>query len=267
MSEVGVPCCKVRCMRSCGEENSLCRTCGKFGCLKAKTSLRKKLFTSACIASVVALVLQIVIACGTSTSNNVIKNVAWSTFDVEDTNVTANLYVAARRYVVELDGTTQGISTLSNGTLSEPGTYGMNWDEESCTTRFNGEKYCNKCKDASTGQITSTYTGLLSSLGQIKFDVQRRTYETDYNCQKTFGIITGVVDILMNIITVSSFYKSCVDPTNSNFADVDGELGVGMQCLIVSTIIKFFDTAVHIMIPSPVERTNKRIEDRSVALA
>ena len=168
--------------------------------------------------------------------------------------------------MVELDGTTQGISTLSNGTLSEPGTYGMNWDEESCTTRFGGD--CNECKDASTGQIMSTYTGLLSTIGQIKFDVQRRTYETDYNCQKTFGIITGVVGILMNIITISSFYQSCVDPTNkSKFEYVDGELGVGMQCLIVSTIIKLFDTVIHVMVPSPVERTNKRIEDKSVALA
>ena len=175
--------------------------------------------------------------------------------------MTANLYIAARRYVLELDGT--GISAFSNGVLSDSGTHGMNWDEVSCISRFNGHAYCEKCKDASTSQVTSTYTGLLSGLGQIVSDWHRRTYEMDYNCQKTFGIIAGVVGIVMNIITVVSFYKSCVDPANSNFVldfEIDGRLGVGMSCLIASTIIKFLDTAVHITIPTPVERTSTKVE-------
>ena len=75
VSDIGVPCCKVRCLRSCGEENELCRKCGRYGVFEAKTRWRKTLFTATCIASIFALILQIVIACGTSTSNNVVKNV------------------------------------------------------------------------------------------------------------------------------------------------------------------------------------------------
>jgi hypothetical protein len=263
---IGVPCCKVKCLRTCGEENGVCRRLGTCGCLNADTPMRNKLFTVSVLVSIVAFVLQILIVCGTSTSNNLVKSVAWSTIDFENQNLTANLYIAAKHYVVELDG--NEIGTLTNGKFNTSGTYGMDWDDASCNSNFNGDKYCEACKDASTGQVLSTYTGLLSGLGQISSSWTRRVYEKDYNCQKVLGVFTGILGILMNIVAVSSFYDSCVAPAKNHFygMDADASLGPGMQCLVVSTIIKFYDVLVHIAVPTPVERTNATVQLKSVPL-
>lgn len=87
-------------------------------------------------------------------------------------------------------------------------------------------------------------------------DMTRMKYATDYNCQKVFGILTGIIGIASNFAAISLFETACVDAINDNFPYLSSNvgLGLGMQCLVASTAIKVFDTVVHALVPSPSER-------------
>lgn len=232
IEEAGPPCCKLSPFRLCCEVNPLCKLCGKIGCVDAKTPSRNPIFYALTGLSVLALILQIVLVCGTSTDYDTLKNSNWA----EGKTVAGkDIYMGAKAYVVD-------------GNVKE-------WESTQCTIDVgSGSTVCEDCKDTVDGTITSTYTGLIASVGQILTDYHRSMYENDLNFHKTMAVITGIVGILTNIITISTFYDSCV----SNFDDLaiidHFDLGPGMVCLIVSTIIKGFNVVVHAVIPTPEER-------------
>lgn len=238
VEEAGPPCCKVSCLRSCGEENCICRCLGRCGILSEDTSLRKGLFTLTFLLSVLALGLQIIIVVGTTENASNIQTFPWSTgsftFSVSnkvDVDIGANMIVFG----------------FSNGTDVDE-----TFDSNTCQHAIqNNSTYCKDCKDAANGQVTSSYTGLISGLGQISTNWKRRSYKHDINCQKVLGTVTGFVGVVSNLITVSSFTAACVTNINDAFEDADFMLGSGMICLVVSTIIKAIDTAVNIAVPTP----------------
>eukprot|EP00940_MAST-03C_sp_MAST-3C-sp2_P000646 g646.t1 len=194
-------------------------------------------------------------------TNGIVQIFAWGkgSLDLKSDLPEVDLYIGANRYVVDIiEGDAAAISEATSGSIDEgAGVYGMNWDdEEACSRQFNGSTYCEDCKDVVLGQVTSAYTGLLSSFGQVMADVTRRNFETDYNCQKTMGIVTGIVGIASNIYAIMLFKTTCVDSINDNFPGLESDiaLGFGMQALIASTVIKVVDTMAHVIVPTPEER-------------
>lgn len=229
-------CCKIRCCRRSLEENVCCRTMGKCGVIDARSNkTRRAVFGIATFLSIVSLLLRAFMCIGTSEEAGAVETFSWAYGDLKAEQVDVDVYLGANILV---------FSTPNNTVVTH-------WDDVACNNT-----YCDDCKKASHGQVAGTYFSILGGIGQIATDFTRYRYATDYNCQKTAGMISGLIGILSNIGILSAFQSACVSSVNDNLTalETDVQMGPGMIFLLVSTGIAFLDICAHAIVPTPEER-------------
>jgi len=91
---------------------------------------------------------------------------------------------------------------------------------------------------------------------QYHKDLQRSTPEGDLNCQKFFGIVTGIIGFSTTIAAILSYTQDCRDNLPDRFLntdeEIDYELGPALICLIIATFLKIIDLIVHVIMPVPI---------------
>eukprot|EP00940_MAST-03C_sp_MAST-3C-sp2_P002510 g2510.t1 len=210
--------------------------------------MRYRTFLALTIFSLVALAFQVIIILGTTHSNSNVEKFSWArgTWATNGGETAFDMFVGSQRVLVKGENA-QGTPVLLS----------RDWeDTANCSQIFESAEVCTDCEDAASSQTTSAYTGIVAGLGQLHADWSRRSYAADFNCVKFVAMLSGFVGILTNIIAIGTFYSSCVrgveDASSTVFEVKDMTLGPGMILLVLSTLIKVANTAVHAAYPTPI---------------
>merc|ERR1712048_1182661 len=111
---------------------------------------------------------------------------------------------------------------------------------------------------AATCLLVSSITAVLSKLGQLTTDVQRSVPMGDMNCQKAFGVATGILMTAMSLNSWLVYVDKCYtafDGTTQTMHGGDGipgftaeftaAYGPGIVIMILMTIAAFPDGILH----------------------
>jgi hypothetical protein len=250
------------------------------------------------LLNAVALILTIIAAVGLTTDPQTLQLAPWIKgncfIDERTRDVAAHVYIGVNmRYDIvncaTLDPSLQApcqARMVTRRFKKIDGRYekAINWvDEDACdyppVLATNGSvmfeeditqrELCEHCKD----NLLPAYSVILSIISQLPTmttNLQRTTLFGDANCQKTMGIVTNIVTLITSMIALLEFRRACyvaiVNSTNAGMPesivvfDVEWEMGLGFRCLMIATIIKVFDAASHVFVPSPRGKQTKPVK-------
>lgn len=205
---------------------------------------RSQLMFVAFWVSLVSLVLLCVSFASLSYSPSVIEDTAWVIGRAQSIDQTAanaieiTWYFGLRLVSIDCKG---------GGCPSETS---FKWDSLECNS-----SYCHDCRDVSSATITTAFFGLITAYPQITTDLQRSAVGGDLNCQKYFGILTGLVGTISNLAAMLTYLQGCYHnfPSNYDGVSINYRLGPSFYCMLIATIFKLFDVWVHLIVPVPAE--------------
>jgi len=115
---------------------------------------------------------------------------------------------------------------------------------------------CTECRTAATTTIGVLIMSLVSSVLQLKSDLQRLRRQNDHNCAKVWAIAMGINVTVNQVIALAAFKKGCVDSL-----PVGLSLGVGWYFLLIAVTLKCAVIVIHILVPAPRARWAEDAEE------
>lgn len=178
--------------------------------------------------SVAGLIFLIAGICATSTNNTTIMRTAWAVGSGKG-DTPGRVFVGLVRVVYKANGDVNGID-ISDVDCDELG------------------DACDSCVDAVSSILPTAILGVITQLPQILTDLQRSTSRGDRNCQKVFGVVTGIFGCVTTIIALSEFGQSCwrIDADRFNM-----QPGPGFILTVLATLLKVVDVFCHLVLPMP----------------
>jgi len=252
------------------ESNFVCRSCGRLG-LQAARDFRKPLMISAAAVNFLGCILSIFAAVGLASSYGGLMFGHWVYGEITIVDMPLKMYlgVSSRVFVVEC-ASDDCISFLSGTDFTDEGDNIYAKEEDiTCSNSFGSDAImdmCEECKENLYAEST-LILGIITYWPTILTDFQRSTEFGDVNCQKFFGIFTGLLSTFMSLSAISAYADACYSslPTSVD-VDVDGvitytglidiswSMGGCFGCLIAATFLKLIDVAIHIIVPTPPSR-------------
>lgn len=244
------PCCSVGWMRSFAETNAFCRKVAGVPDLKLAPIWRGRIMGFAAAVSFICVILQAVPLFSLSTSADTLADVSWThgegTVFVNGSRVRGiDLYVGMRAYSVHPDG----LDAQSR-----------EWDDVDCETTVGAEE-CDDCLETVAATVSTVPLSFLTSFAQLATDVQRSTPAGDLNCQRFFGIFTGILGLATGLISLATYGAGCrANLPRSITVDNDGSdvevalsyaYGPSFWCLLVATCCKLIDVICHLLVVTP----------------
>jgi len=225
-------------------ENSCCISIGKWGTEWGKKNRSPIFFWAFWVSFVSWILLAATLAC-VSTSSSSVKAVPFFegsiTVTVPATQIESsfNFYAGLNRIVVE---------DCNLGALCPPES--QSWDSVSCSQYFTN---CDECKDASVGSVSMVILSFITQLPQITGDLGRSMEKYDLHCQKTMGILTGILGLFSTLAALNSFADTCFRSLDSSvgYITLDKHPGAAFILLLIATIFKLFDIWAHVIVPVP----------------
>jgi hypothetical protein len=133
---------------------------------------------------------------------------------------------------------------------------------------FASEANIGKCETcvavANSLQFAAIFT-LLPQLGQITTDVQRSTRAGDVNCQKVWGIVTGIVGFASAVFSLSGFRYACWDIADNHTMLYTMYPGPGWILTFIVVVLKNYDLVLHVAMPVPLAVSEVARYERAVA--
>jgi len=132
------------------------------------------------------------------------------------------------------------------------------WDFASAQS-FNGEA-CSMCRSTAMASVSFVIMGVLTQIPQMTTDLQRSTRFGDVNCQATMGAITGFTGAYSTLASLGTFSQSCWrNFPGQSFAgkNIHWTPGPALICLVIATLLKFWDAISHLLVPTPLARQVK----------
>lgn len=200
------------------------------------------------VSSFVGTVLLCIACASVSYNPGVVKNTPWAllTVDVDGADADLTTYMGLRKYVTVCDG-----NDCAETQVSE------RWSTSDCDRADDDgfSDFCNDCKDASAGTVSTAIMSLITNIPQMTTDLQRSIVGGDVNCQKFMGMATGILGTITTLSAISEWKAGCYDsiPDHLDGSDVDISFGAAFYCIVFATILKVFDTICHFLIPMPKE--------------
>mmetsp|Transcript_33705 Transcript_33705/g.54273 ORF Transcript_33705/g.54273 Transcript_33705/m.54273 type:complete len:222 (-) Transcript_33705:395-1060(-) len=193
----------------------------------------------AAFLSFTGIILQTIPVVAISEDREPRKSAAWITADATVNGTEGKLWLALSG--IELDQFEEIRS--------------VDWDSNTCSVTIDQDA-CEKCRDASESSYSTALLSLITAVPQFLTDIQRSTPEGDLNCQKFFGIATGIIGFFGTITAITSYIQDCRDNLPDRFAgtdeEIDYDLDPALVCLTIATFLKVIDVIVHAMMPVPV---------------
>jgi len=128
---------------------------------------------------------------------------------------------------------------------------------------------CQNCATLATGLAASTVGGIMGRVGQFTTDFTRSRKDMDINCQKVFGVVTGIFTSLMTLYSLAGFTDACVTSMPSAYIGPNGNVinlsttwGPGN---IITALISFWailDGVLHLLVPVPEDAAEPGYIDR-----
>jgi len=192
---------------------------------------------TAAFLSFTALILQVIPVIGISEEEGPRREAAWIKANTKINGTETNLFFSLSGVMFDQGGTVTNID----------------WSAEACDQNIDPGA-CNDCKDASQASYSTAILSLITAVPQFLTDLQRSTEAGDLNCQKMFGIVTGIVGFITTLNSILIYLNSCRDSlptTNADGENVEYVFGASIICLTLATFMKWIDVFVHIIMPVP----------------
>uniref|UniRef100_A0A6U3A1P7 Uncharacterized protein n=2 Tax=Lotharella globosa TaxID=91324 RepID=A0A6U3A1P7_9EUKA len=106
---------------------------------------------------------------------------------------------------------------------------------------------------------------LITSIPQLTTDVQRSHPEGDLNCQKVFGVVTGILGFVTTLAAINTFVGDCqrnLTSTDPNGGHITYTFGPSLILLTLATFAKLLDVTIHLILPLPPPSEKENIELR-----
>ena len=230
------------------EHSHFFRGCGKLGFGLAE-SARTPIMCSAFIASLVSWIMMIFSALALADSMEPIQKFGWAkaTFDAPGVKLDLDLGIKALAV------------TAYNKTSMVMRERVTAWDDDACGNAASTEMEaaCNECKDQLDSSVSFILLSIITQFVQLTTDLQRGTQFGDVNCQKTFGIATGIFGCVSGVSSMVSFANSCWSglPTrltiNGVKVEAEWKRGSGWMLMLLATGLKCYDAVCHLIVPTP----------------
>lgn len=224
-----------------------CRLIARVG-IPAFDQSRKPVMTISLCLSVIGLALRIVAVTGLSSAT--VRGVPWAVGEVTG-NEDMDIYINLEGMLFERHS--PGIQNRTVGEVE------ISWGDGGCDQAFTQERrdYCSGCEEAALGSVTMAITSCIATLASINKDLARMKRETDYNCNKSFAVVVGLITSVMQLSSIFGFQTSCVDelPTDiDSNTTLDFSLGAGSICFVIAVVCKLLTVILHLLVPTPSAR-------------
>jgi hypothetical protein len=265
-------------LRGCVEQNIVCETAGRVGCVPAEsTKMRRFLFAFGLFANIISFVLTIFGMMAASEDFERLQKTSFSSGTVTVNNISTN--EVATEITIDI-----GMRAVAFDNPVTVGEQVYNFDEF-CDltelTRYLDEDQCNSCGDVSSGLMTTLVISLIAILPSLTTDFTRQYPNYDLNCQKFVGCFISTFSLIMSLSTYlgyesqcfESFYdgsiyydadfKALDDDTGAMYEAVfDWKAGNGLLLLFGATFIKVIDIIANLIVPTPtITRDHKEQEE------
>jgi hypothetical protein len=221
------PCCAIDCCKSSCETTGFCEKLGKIG-FKSVEENRAKVMYLASFLSFLSIIFCIVAVTSISTVGENVKNTCWTYGQTSS----VNFYVGLEAIVIDADGMDDLV---------------LKWDDALCN-----EPYCDDCKEATSGSVTTAIMSLITCIPTLATDLQRSTRKGDLNCQKFMALFTGFVGTISTLVALSTYADGCfrnLPDKDASGDDINWGLGPGFSMLLIATFLKPLDMIFHMLLP------------------
>lgn len=203
---------------------------------------------------------------GLSTKGSDIKNSSWAYTDVSSYGTVWAGLAGVHTEIEFTDDNGDKYSFTETHKWSEAcddfNDQGFDYDQEK-------KDNCDSCASLATGMQTSTIGGILGRVGQLTTDFTRSRKDMDVNCQKVFGVVTGIFTSFMTLSSLSGFTDACITSMPGSFMGPNGDTislsstwGPGN---IITALISFWaicDGILHLLVPVPEDGAEPGYIDR-----
>lgn len=243
----------------CADDWFPCRLMGYIG-LPYFEQHRKPLMWFSGLLAVITTVLAISAACSLSTDTGTMKNTAWSLGSME--------------FAETYSGLSGIILVPKEGAPSIAREINIRWDSEDCDRLLGVSGTCEDCRDASSSAATTAIMSCLAIIPKIKSSIERYTQKGDHACAKLISVVAGIYGCITALSAISAFVDNCTynlpgkgrkhTSSSAEFsAEVDYELGPGLNTLIACVVLSTFNTVLHLLLPSPGRRDRIPVREGS----
>lgn len=122
--------------------------------------------------------------------------------------------------------------------------------------------FCISCKDSAASFGTAMILAVVTCLPTIQTDIQRAYRKYDLNCQKFLAVFVGGLFSCVNTLaSFAGFLQVCKKglprrPFSTGYSSIpdlhaEWSIGIGLSLLIVATLFKLVDAAIHCVIKTP----------------
>jgi len=300
------PCIRSRCFRGWMEHSVVARNVGKVGfalceqrarpahdneegVLCRHTDVSRKcltgrgaILTLSCLVSLVAWAFTIFACAGLTSSRSVLSNTHWVRANVDDGS--AKVYIGLSHVGVDRSNSGPGVSLPSYSQVRLDNTCGegiafvsKTYDDQLALMADSGDLFydgdCARCKNAAEAAVSLAVSSAITQVFQMTTALQRTTRYGDLNCQKLFGIATGIYGFFSTLESLRGFRRNCglqddlppwgrstnvkvvvVDAAgNETEGKVDVKMlpGLAFTLLFVAVVLKAFDVFCHLIVPTP----------------
>lgn len=186
------------------EQNACCEGYGKIGAFPHDHGCsRIWLMRKSLLVHLGGLILSILACLAITSDPTMLKNFAFSSGAVTGSIAERTL----QRVEMYIGLTSVHVDDAYFG----PRTYGL---DELCTFENVGIPLtslsdCHTCSDASRGLVLTVILGVITYIPSMASNINRAYYNYDVNCQKVFGTLVALLNMLMSLYTWKGYANKC----------------------------------------------------------
>jgi hypothetical protein len=251
------------------EMNAVMEWVGKIGCFDPESvGIRRFVFGNALVSNLFGFILTFYACFAISNDYSVLKAASFTMGRIDFTKNThepIEVYIGLRS--IAISNPMQGNSSLVDG-ITVPFSDLCEYMETNQFLRHSGS--CMQCASVSDSIVSSCIMSLLSYIPAVSANVSRMWPNYDVNCQKFFGLVVGLLSMLMSLYTWKVYSYRCFQGFPEGRMPVTKTLGWsmsddaayyilnfywragnGMFCIVTATILRMMDCVCHLIIPTP----------------
>ncbi|CAJ1338796.1 unnamed protein product [Effrenium voratum] len=120
---------------------------------------------------------------------------------------------------------------------------------------------CESCHESASSTFSLIIMAIVTQVPQMATNLQRATAFGDVNCQATFGVVTSVMGAFSTLSSLMTFRYVCwqsfpsISSDDNSVFDFRWGAGPGFACMVLATLLKFWDAFAHFLVPAPRARS------------
>eukprot|EP00602_Paraphysomonas_sp_CaronLab_P005842 CAMPEP_0185038128 /NCGR_PEP_ID=MMETSP1103-20130426/33407_1 /TAXON_ID=36769 /ORGANISM="Paraphysomonas bandaiensis, Strain Caron Lab Isolate" /LENGTH=202 /DNA_ID=CAMNT_0027576421 /DNA_START=134 /DNA_END=742 /DNA_ORIENTATION=- len=183
------------------------------------------------VLSFISLIFSIIPVVSASFNEDDVQNTSWTYGKTSDDD---EIWIGLSIFVYKFNGNTD-----STG-----------WGSTDCKDVGDSD-FCDDCKESCLGAVSMVITNLITTIPNIKGNIERSTRKGDSNFEKNQAVISGLIGSLSTLSALAIYMQGCQNslPDHINGVDVDYVTGPGLACLAIATFLQPVNAIGNLLTP------------------